>query len=490
MLYLVGIKDFLDYATDELGYTIPDRNSLGLSLTLGGVMVNPIEHISAFGIFANEGERAMSRAILRVEDASGNVLMKTEPTVKRQRVMTEETARQISSILSDNAARAFVFGERNTLTLGDRPVAAKTGTTNNYKDAWIVGYTPSLVAGVWAGDQKGEKFMDAYGGNKLAGPIWNQFMRKSLEGTSVEQFTAPQPVVTGKPVLDGDKSSQFKVRIDKFTGKLATDMTPADMVEERPFGGFHDILFFVKRDDPRGPAPRHPEDDPQFALWEKGVATWAEKQGMKATGEEPPTATDDVHVPANQPSVSFVSPQEGGSFDSRSPIVAVLASALRGVASVEYQLDGEMIGWSTDAVSPATLFIPNHFSKGFHVLTAIAYDDARNRAATSINVNLNASAGELGLTWRDFYPGVRLSAGAFPYSVRFSVTDVKSIAKLRLYVMDASGNVTALGEMESPALPDLAMTWPAAASGAYTVTAAAVLTTGEERAASVSVVVE
>lgn len=491
MLYLVGIKDFLDYATGQLGYTIGDRANLGLSLTLGGVMVNPVEHINAFGSFAGEGELAASRALLRVEDASGNVLLKADAQPKLRRVMSEETARQISSILSDDAARSFVFGARSTLTLPDRPVAAKTGTTNNYKDAWIVGYTPSLVAGVWAGDQKGERNMDAYGGSKLAGPIWNQFMRKALEGTPVEQFTAPQPVKTGKPVLDGDKSSQFKVRIDKFTGKLATDMTPADMVEERPFGGFHDILFFVKRDDPRGPVPAHPEEDPQFVAWEAGVAAWAEKQGMKATGEQPPTAFDDVHVLENLPTVSFVSPLEGGTFTTRNPLAAVSASAPRGVASVEYQLDGETVGISNSPSQAIALSVPNHFTKGFHVLTAIAYDDARNRASTSINVNLNASAGDLGLTWRDLYPGARLyAATSFPQTVRFNVPDPKSLAKLTLRTVDAAGTSTVLGEMESPALPDLAMTWPSAAPGYYVLTADAVLVGGEQRTSSVSVVVE
>lgn len=490
MLYLVGVRDFLDYATGQLGYTIPDRSSLGLSLTLGGVMVNPIEHISAFGAFANEGELAASRALLRVEDASGNVLLKADDAPKRRRVMSEETARNITSILSDNVARSFMFGAVNALILPDRPVACKTGTTNNYKDAWAIGFTPSLVAGVWAGDQKGKKFMDAAGGNKLAAPIWNQFMRAALAGTPVETFTAPQPIVTGKGVLDGDKSSQFKVRIDRFTGKLATDLTPADMVEERPFGGFHDILFFVTPHDPRGPAPTRPEDDPQFALWEKGVADWTAKQGLTASGEAPPTATDDVHVPENQPSVSFTSPLEGGTFDTRTPSVAVSASAPRGVASVEYQLDGETVGSSTDASFAATLSLPNHFGKGFHVLTAIAYDDARNRASASINVNLNAPAGDLGLTWSDLYQGARLPAGQFPYAVRFTLADMKSIGSLRLFVTDSAGNATPLGEIGTPSLPSLSMTWPSAAPGQYVITADAVLTDGEERTASVSVTVE
>lgn len=491
VLYLVGIRNFLDFATGTLGYTIPDRDSLGLSLTLGGVQVNPIEHINAFAALARDGKLARNRAILRVEDANGNVLLRTDDSPPMKTVFSEQTAREIDDILSDNSARSFIFGEKNNLTLADRPVAAKTGTTNDWKDAWTIGFTPSLVAGVWVGDQVQGKHMKAGAdGSVVAAPIWNEYMRLALAGSPVENFTPPDPVETGKPVLDGDKSSQFKVKIDKFTGKLATDLTPPEMVEERAYGGLHEILFFVTKDDPRGPMPTNPQDDPQFGNWEKAVADWAENQGIKPSGGSPPTEQDDVHVPENFPSVSFVNPTEGATFSTREPTVSVTASARRGVASVEYRLDGERVGYSDVPPFTATLSIPNHFLKGFHVLSAAAYDDARNQAQASININLNAPADNLGLIWRNLYDSSRLFAGQLPFQIKMSVPDIASIAKLTLNVTDSYGYTTTIGSIDHPPLPDMVFEWKTASPGFYSLQAEGQLVTGETLTSTIRVSVE
>jgi penicillin-binding protein 1C len=490
MLYLVGVSDFLDYATGQLGYTIPDRKWLGLSVTLGGVAVNPVEHISAFGAFANEGELADTRAVLRVEDASGKTLYKADETPKRRRVMSEQVARLVTGILSDDDARAATFGHGGPLTLPDRPVAAKTGTTNDYKDAWTVGYTPSLVAGVWVGDQVEGRSMNRVGGSRVAAPIWNEFMRLALAGTPVEAFIPPEPAVTGKPVLDGDKSGRFLVKIDKYSGKRATENTPPEAVEERAYGAIHDILYFVRREDPRGPMPDRPEDDPQFAGWEKGVTNWAEKQGVKASGDAPPTEFDDLHVPENRPSVSFLYPQEGATFDTRRPVASVSATAPRGVSQVEYLLDGERVGFSDYPPFAATLEIPNHFLKGFHALTAAVYDDVRNRAETSLDVNLTAPPGDLGLSWHDLFEGTRILRSSFPYQIRLSVPDSQSVAWLRLAATREGGETVEIGSLGSPAMPDLTLTWNDAAPGRYALTAQVELTSGDRLTSTVSVEVE
>lgn len=489
VLYLVGVNNFLDYATKELGYTIPDRKWLGLSITLGGVTLKPIEHINAFGSLANEGTLAESRAILKVEDAKGNILLEAKET-KAKRVWTEETARQITDILSDNSARAYVFGENNTLTLPGRPVAAKTGTTNNYKDAWTIGYTPSLVAGVWAGDSVKGKAMNRSGGSRAAAPIWNQFMRAALEGTTVESFTPPQPVVTGKPVLDGDKSGRYLVKVDRFSGKLATELTPPESIEERAYGATHDILFFVRRDDPRGPMPERPDDDPQYRLWEDGVTKWSAESGEAAvTGDVPPTEYDDVHTAANQPSVYFAWPSDGTAWDTRQPTVGVSAGAPRGISRVDYLLDGELVGSSSVPPFSAALAVPNHFAKGYHVLTAVAYDDVLNSARATVNVNLTAPPGELGLEWMNLYDNSSVSLVHFPMTVKVRVQDPQSISSLRL-TATFGNRVFDLGRVDSPALPSMAFTWQEVPQGTYMLTAEAELVTGDRRVSSIRVTVE
>jgi membrane peptidoglycan carboxypeptidase len=128
-LYLVGVGRVIDFA-ETLGYsTLGDRSRFGLSLVLGGGEVKLLEHAGAYAAFANDGILQPSSAILRVEDASGNVVQEWKPS-EGKRVVSEATARRITDVMADNQARAYVFGTRSALTLGDRPSAAKSGTTN------------------------------------------------------------------------------------------------------------------------------------------------------------------------------------------------------------------------------------------------------------------------------------------------------------------------------------------------------------------------
>jgi membrane peptidoglycan carboxypeptidase len=152
-LYLAGVEN-VKQIMENLGYsTINEKSQCGLSLVLGGCEIKLIDHVGAFTAFANDGERAELAAILKVEDKEGQVL--DEFKEKKHKIWSENTARQINSILSDDASRAFIFGAGSPLVLSGRPAAAKTGTTNDNNDAWTIGYTPSYVTGVWVGNSDG-----------------------------------------------------------------------------------------------------------------------------------------------------------------------------------------------------------------------------------------------------------------------------------------------------------------------------------------------
>ncbi|MEY4723833.1 MAG: hypothetical protein RLZZ324_1346 [Candidatus Parcubacteria bacterium] len=490
VLYLTGLDAFQDFAK-RLGYTtFNDKSRFGLSLVLGGAEVKPIEHIAAYGAFAQEGVIHQTRALLKVTDATGKVLFDAGDAGPGKKVYDPEVARQIIDIISDNSARAYIFGEHNFLTLADRPVAAKTGTTNDFKDAWTVGFTPSLVTGVWVGNSNGSFMKKGADGSQVAAPIWNQFMRTALAGTPVEQFTPPQPVVTGKSVLDGNKNAQVVLNIDRVSGKLATQYTPPEYVEQRGYGVPHSILFFVNKDDPRGPVPEHPEQDPQFANWEAPVAAWA--VGKTFENSTPPTETDDVHVPANFPTVSFVSPSEGATIPERTFHPQVAAFANRGVAKVEYLIDDDSIGSAVFAPFDAAMTIPNRFGKGFHKLTARAYDDVGNRSDTSINVNITADPGPLGITWKSPWTNQTVSGNQFPFNVAFSVDDVKSVKALRVYATPEGGQSQDLiGTVDAPPLPSMSFTWKdKPPSGRYDINVEVQLTTGDTRKESTSVYIQ
>ena len=243
-LYLAGIDNVIGLA-ERMGITtLQDRSRFGLSLVLGGAEVRLVDLVSAYGVFANDGIRNPWALIERIELADGTVL--EERNDQSVRVLDAQTSRLMSDMLSDNNARSAVFGFNSPLYFPGRPVAAKTGTTQENRDAWIVGYTPSLVSGVWVGNNDNTSMTDRSGGSATAGPIWHAFMQKALSGTAVEAFPKPDPVFASKPMLDGTYGSFFS-------------------------DGVHSILHYVDRTNPLGPVPTNPGSDPQYTNWEWAV---------------------------------------------------------------------------------------------------------------------------------------------------------------------------------------------------------------------------
>ena len=276
--YLAGINNVINLAESMGITTLKDRSRYGLSLGLGAGEVKLLDITSAFGVFANEGTRNKPTGILKVEDTNGRIL--EEHDGNGEKVTNEQTARIINDILSDNTARAPMFGLYSPLSLGKRPAAAKTGTTQDpndetkARDAWIIGYTPSLVAGVWTGNNNNVPIEKGGAGVMAAGPIWHQFMTEALEDEPVENFTKPDPIIAEKPILNGQYQSSVKLKINKNNGLLATEKTPVEQVEERNFTEIHEILYWVNKNDPQGPMPDRPENDPQYENWENALQNW------------------------------------------------------------------------------------------------------------------------------------------------------------------------------------------------------------------------
>lgn len=177
LLEFAGIPDSLAFAK-ELGIaTLKDPSSYGPALVLGGGEVRLLDMTSAYGVFAAEGKKSPPISILKVMDAEGNVLQTNQNTPIR--VVSPEITKQITSILSDNEARTPAFGANSPLFIPGYQVAVKTGTTQEYKDAWTIGYTDRIAVGVWAGNNDGTPSIRDPAVT-LTAPIWNQFMRQAL----------------------------------------------------------------------------------------------------------------------------------------------------------------------------------------------------------------------------------------------------------------------------------------------------------------------
>lgn len=274
-LYLAGIQDSMNLAASMGVEMSGDPNQYGLSLVLGGGEVSLLDMTSAYGVFATEGWRNPYTPILKVEDKNGKMLEQINP--RPNQVLDSEVARKISDILNDNVARTPLYGANSAIYFPGRDVAAKTGTTNNYKDAWIVGYTPSIVVGTWAGNNDNTPMAKKVSGLIVA-PMWRAFMDEVLKTVPVETFTKPQKEDSYdlKPVLRG----KWQGGISNITQNTVIDPNiPYNSIQEVISGGVHDILYWVSKNDPRSTSPINPADDPQFDRWEYPVRLWVMQNG-------------------------------------------------------------------------------------------------------------------------------------------------------------------------------------------------------------------
>ncbi len=187
LLDLAGLEKSVQLAKDLGINTL--RPPYGPSIVLGGWETKLLDMASAYGVFANDGLKVSPVSILKIEDLNGNIIEENKKDPKR--VLKADTARLINDILSDNKARAPMFGENSALNFSNYQVAAKTGTTQNYRDAWTIGYTPSIVTGVWVGNNN-NKSMKEEPSVVLAGPIFHNFMEKALKLIPNKEFIKPE----------------------------------------------------------------------------------------------------------------------------------------------------------------------------------------------------------------------------------------------------------------------------------------------------------
>ncbi len=186
-----------------------DSSQYGLSLTLGGAEVTPLDLTTAYAAFANGGQRVQPVSILRVEKSNGELLYSQCNRARRSRRWIPRVAYLISDILDDDAARAPAMGTDNPLAL-PFPAAAKTGTTNDFRDNWTMGYTPGLAVGVWTGNTDNSEMIDISGLTGAA-PLWSDYMQAvyadpglldtlQVNGQPPAREFTPPPGLTQKPL--------------------------------------------------------------------------------------------------------------------------------------------------------------------------------------------------------------------------------------------------------------------------------------------------
>jgi len=239
-LVSVGINKVIDTA-EKLGLTtLKDRKRFGPSLALGGAEVTLLEHSAGLASFGNGGIKQGINPIMRIISKDKEIAYQRQIATGTQAI-DPQAAYLITDILSDTKARQFIFGRGLNLQLPNRPVAVKTGTTQDFRDAWTVGFTPTLATGVWVGNNDNSPMKDKADGSVVAAPIWHDFMIKALANQPIAKFTKPKGIV--------------EVVINPYTGKLPTNY--ASSTKKELFASFNAP---IKKDNARI-VPKTPKPD-------------------------------------------------------------------------------------------------------------------------------------------------------------------------------------------------------------------------------------
>lgn len=303
-------------------------------------------------------------------------------------------------------------------------MAAKTGTTQGYRDAWTVGYTPSLAVGVWVGNNDNSPMARAGAGIAAAGPLWHAFIKKAYAlknspdcpaqplpqdtdspfsqspalsqpdnkfclPAEPESFAKPDPISTNKDMLNGSFVTIKTIKVDKISGQLATDQTPPELVEEKNLKEVHTILYYVQKDNPQGDPPAKPSEDPQFANWEAAVAGWLVQQNTGAWNQPAPTQFDSLHIPANLPQLKIISPTNNQIITQPNVWLRLEASAPLGLKQIDYFLNDEFLGTFMLAPYETNISLPVNLPNGPATIKARAYDSVLNRQEDQITIIIN-----------------------------------------------------------------------------------------------------
>jgi 1A family penicillin-binding protein len=358
----IGVSRLVELLNNAGVGTLAENANLDLAITLGGGEVRLLDLTQAYSIFPNGGYRVQPVFILKVADHQGNILYQWKPPATRTRVIDERVAFIIADILSDDKARVPSFGSNSALNIG-RPAAAKTGTTTDFRDNWIVGYTPNLVVGVWVGNADNTPMINVTGVSGAA-PIWNAFMRAVLLGQPEVDFDEPPGIV--------------RHEVCAISGLLPTPACPLRKTElfvdgtvpTQPDNLYQE--FVIDREtsllaDASTPAERRITQ--VFLVLPQEARDWGLRNGIR---QPPNNAT--IQLTDRSPGLRLLEPDPYTVFQI-SPVIPLETQRLRltvaappGTRSVTYQMDGQRIG----TVGEAPWVLWWNLQPGEHELVAVA----------------------------------------------------------------------------------------------------------------------
>lgn len=394
MLAMVGIKDFLTKA-DQMGLhsLAPTQQNLarfGLAVTLGGAESNVLDMTSAFSVFARGGVQKDAQSILEIVDSKGKVLYK-QKDAKETRVFSPEVSFLISHILSDNVARTAAFGPSSYLNVPGKTVAVKTGTTDDKRDNWAIGFTKDVTVGVWVGNNDNTPMNPRIAsGVTGASPIWNKIMTMLLKKYTDGIMDKPDKVKAmeidgylgglprdGQPkrseyFIDGfepkDQSTYYKkLKISKANGKLANDV-------EIKTGNYDEKDYIViTENDPVSTDGKN--------RWQEAIDEWARSQSDDKF--KPPTEKSDGS--SEDLIVSIRKPSDKQTVDTNNVEINAKVTTVAGLKEVKLIIDGkELKVWSDVRDINETISL----DEGAHEIKVYAKNDKDKVADNVVHIGV------------------------------------------------------------------------------------------------------
>jgi len=366
--------------------TAENMRRLGLSVTLGGGEVRLVDLASAYSAFANGGIKREPVAILKVEDNKGNVL-EEHKNAPGDRVLSEEVAFIISDILADNNARLITFGERNGLIVSNYKVAVKTGTSNDKRDNWAIGWNPSVLVGTWVGNNDNSAMKKVASGISGATPIWREIISEALKTRPKKDFIVPAGVVSAEvDSVSGYRSHDgFPSRMEYFVkgtepagedpihtklklcsgqNKLATPaLVSRGQYEQKEF-------FVFKEEDPISKDGKN--------RWQEAILSWMNSE------TDPRYHPPSEYCQGDMIEVAIDSPAHESSV-AETFLVKLKTNSLKKITEVKVYADGELKKTFTERPYEVELTL----TTGTHVIKATAKDEDGNFAEREARIGIN-----------------------------------------------------------------------------------------------------
>ncbi len=393
-LALVGVKDVMDLGF-RMGLTTwepteENVNSVGLSLVLGGREVRLLDLASAYSVFANQGRQSDPVSILKVTDSKGKTLFEFHES-EGKKVLDPGIAYIISDILADNGARTAAFGSNSVLVIPGKTVAVKTGTTDQKRDNWAVGFTTSVVVGVWVGNNDNSVMSPIVAsGVTGASPIWNKIMMAALKDIPNESFTKPDNVIqadvdglmTGKPHGGSPQRKEYfisgtepKNESGAYQHLKVCKNNPHRLANDNEDNEEKDVVV-LKEDDPTG-----------ADKWQTGIDQWVlTAPDARLVGATKGCSGVPGFASGGGGVIEIVNVGNGANVPRVFDVLAK-ANSPAGVKKITWLIDGSVK--TTQTAEPFALHVEFPTGdKGSHTITVTLEDNNGGSFSTSIGVTV------------------------------------------------------------------------------------------------------